>query len=264
MVRTCSRAPPGSTPSSSDAPVRAPHLAAGKSIAVKTGVAAPPGGLVDRNGKTLDAPSLTPLLSSLADAVPATAAGASVVITDDAGRDRPEHLFTIDGPGSAPPLKLTIDAGLQAAAEAAVRTQSRNGTRPASLVAIEPSTGHILALAVASIAATVQNGTFRQPVLIPGLPQQPPARTLSAGTLKGLRSMMSRTARSGTAAPAMTGLNGDIGAKTCTAEIDGRPDNSWFTSYRDNLAVAAEVEGGDHGIDASAPAAAAVLALGNG
>jgi cell division protein FtsI/penicillin-binding protein 2 len=119
------------------------------------------------------------------------------------------------------------------------------------------------ALSMASIAATVQSGTFHQPILVPGLAQQPAARTLSGSTLDALRAMMSRTAHSGTAAPAMAGLSGNIGAKTGTAEVDNKANNSWFTSYRGNLAVAAEVEGGGHGVDAAGPAAAKVLKVGN-
>ncbi|MFB9367546.1 penicillin-binding transpeptidase domain-containing protein [Kitasatospora sp. NPDC001664] len=119
------------------------------------------------------------------------------------------------------------------------------------------------ALAMASVSATVQSGTFRQPVLIPGLPQPRSARTLGAQPLKDLRSMMRRTAESGTAAGALRGISGAAG-KTGTAEVNGQPKpNSWFTGYCGDLAVAAEVQAGGHGAEAAAPAAAALLRIGN-
>ncbi|MFI5533747.1 penicillin-binding transpeptidase domain-containing protein [Kitasatospora sp. NPDC051853] len=120
------------------------------------------------------------------------------------------------------------------------------------------------ALAMASVSATVQSGTFRQPVLIPGLPQQKAARTLGARPLNDLRAMMRRTAESGTASGALRGIAGAAG-KTGTAEVNGQPKpNSWFTGYRGDLAVAAEVQAGGHGSDAAAPAAASLLRIGNG
>ncbi|MFI5531610.1 penicillin-binding transpeptidase domain-containing protein [Kitasatospora sp. NPDC051853] len=120
------------------------------------------------------------------------------------------------------------------------------------------------ALTMASVSATVQNGTFKQPILVPGYEQQTAARTLSPATLNGLRQMMNLTATQGTAADVMRGITANAGAKTGTAQVDGqKDDNSWFTAYRGNLAVAAEVGGGGHGAAAAGPAAAAVLKLGN-
>ena len=53
---------------------------------------------------------------------------------------------------------------------------------------------------------------------------------------------MKLTATSGTAAEAMAGVSGDIGAKTGSAEVDGqKKPNAWFTAYRDDLAAAAVV-----------------------
>ncbi|WP_035798505.1 penicillin-binding transpeptidase domain-containing protein [Kitasatospora mediocidica] len=121
-------------------------------------------------------------------------------------------------------------------------------------------------LAMASVAATVQNGTFKQPILVPGLPQVAAARQLSPDVLTKLRTLMAGTTQAsldGTAAKAMAGLSGDIGAKTGTAEVTGKPTNSWFTAFRDNLAVSVEVIGGGFGADAAAPAAAEVLKIGN-
>ena len=384
-----------------------PHLAEGETITAQP-IFAPPSNVADRNGKSIASyTSLAPLVASLqknASGDPADA-GTGVVIVNDSGKGTPENLFTITAPKPGKPLKLTIDSALQTAAEKAVLEQSHGGTRASSLVAIEPSTGRILAvanapatgrnyafldstapgstmkvitaaalleaglspdspmpcpatttaghtikndfdephpeytfkddftnscntafviegkaklksgdlaeigknafgfgsvwktglsnfdavipgagqnadetadefygqgkiqmnaLAMASVAATVKGGVFRQPILIEGLPQVEAPGKLSADTLTKLRSMMAATARTGTAAQPMAGLKGDIGGKTGTAErAPGAPTDSWFTAYRDNLAVAARVEGGGHGMDAAGPASAAVLRVGN-
>ncbi|WP_344447427.1 penicillin-binding transpeptidase domain-containing protein, partial [Kitasatospora nipponensis] len=96
------------------------------------------------------------------------------------------------------------------------------------------------ALAMASVSATVQSGVFRQPILVPGSEQQKADKTLSPATLKGLQAMMNLTATSGTAAGPMSGITAGAGAKTGTAQVNGQADdNSWFTAYRGNLAVAA-------------------------
>ncbi|MCX4750792.1 penicillin-binding transpeptidase domain-containing protein [Kitasatospora sp. NBC_01287] len=121
------------------------------------------------------------------------------------------------------------------------------------------------ALTMASVAATVQNGTFRQPVLLPGQPQVKATGSLPSSVAKGLRAMMAQTAASGTAQQAMAGLSGEVGAKTGTADVGGAASpNSWFIGYRGNLAVAAEVEGGGHGAGVAGSAVAQVLAVGNG
>lgn len=119
------------------------------------------------------------------------------------------------------------------------------------------------ALAMASVAATVQNGTFRQPILIPGLAQPKAARSLSGTVLGQLQSMMRRTVQSGTAQGSLGGIPG-AAAKTGTAEVNGQAKpNSWITAYAGNLAVAAEFQAGGHGAEAAGPAAAKVLKVGN-
>ncbi|QNP72185.1 penicillin-binding protein [Streptomyces roseirectus] len=118
-------------------------------------------------------------------------------------------------------------------------------------------------LNMASVTATAKTGTFRQPVLVPlsvKERQLATARGLSASTSAQLRSMMRRTAVSGTAAEVMSGLGGDIGAKTGSAESDGSAtSDSWFTAYRDDVAAAAMVQDGGHGVDAAGPIVASVL-----
>jgi cell division protein FtsI/penicillin-binding protein 2 len=118
-------------------------------------------------------------------------------------------------------------------------------------------------LNMASVTATAITGRFRQPVLVPqSLDGRELARAqgLPAGTVSQLRQMMHRTATSGTAAAAMSGLSGSIGAKTGSAEVDGQAvSNSWFTGYRNDVAAAAMVQSGGHGGDAAGPVVAAVL-----
>ncbi|MXM66667.1 penicillin-binding protein [Streptomyces sp. HUCO-GS316] len=121
-------------------------------------------------------------------------------------------------------------------------------------------------LDMASVTATAITGRFRQPVIVPlSLDDREPATAqgLSANTVSQLRAMMNRTATSGTAAGVMAQLSGSIGAKTGSAEVDGKAvANSWFTGYRDDIAAAAMTEGGGHGSDAAGPVVRDVLAAG--
>ena len=119
-------------------------------------------------------------------------------------------------------------------------------------------------LAIASVTATVQSGSFKQPVLVAGLPQQQAARQISPDVAAKLRAMMNATAVGGTASQVMTGITDNAGAKTGSAEVQGASTtNSWFTAFRGNLAVAAEVQGGGHGVDAAGPAVASLLKAGH-
>ncbi|MFE6051393.1 penicillin-binding transpeptidase domain-containing protein [Kitasatospora sp. NPDC056446] len=117
-------------------------------------------------------------------------------------------------------------------------------------------------LLMASVAATVQNGTFRQPVLREDVKRATAPGKLPADVARDLRAMMAKTATQGTARAPMSGLSGQIGAKTGTVEAGGQATNSWFIAYRGDLAVAAEVEGGGHGNSAAGVAAAQVLKAG--
>ncbi|GAA1985455.1 penicillin-binding transpeptidase domain-containing protein [Kitasatospora viridis] len=392
-----------------------PHLGPGETITT-TQIFNPPTKVTDRNGQSLaQFKSLDQIVlkfqSSTTAGDPADA-GTGVVITDDAGKNKPEPLFTVVDPKPGKPFKLTIDAKLEAAAEQAVNEQYAKGQNktPAGMVAIEPSTGNVLAianapatgqnlaflgqtapgstmkiitatalleagidpnatmpcpdhittgttyhndftgdqlnntftqdftiscntafikqglttlksgdlakvaadvygvgpawktgitsadgqipgpgqskdetagefmgqgkitmnpLAMASIAATVESGTFKQPILVPGMTQIQAARQLSPDTLTKLRALMKSvvTDPSGTGTPVFQGqgITGTlIGGKTGTAETaPGATPNSWFTGYRDNLAVSAEVLGGNFGAQAAAPAVVEVLKVGN-
>ncbi|MFF8319203.1 penicillin-binding transpeptidase domain-containing protein [Streptomyces bobili] len=121
-------------------------------------------------------------------------------------------------------------------------------------------------LNMASVTATAMTGAFRQPVIVPRSldgRELAHARGLPASTVEQLRVMMNRTATSGTAAGVMSGLNGRIGAKTGSAEVDGKASSdSWFTGYRGDVAAAAMVQDGGHGVDAAGPIVAAVLRSG--
>ncbi|AWW39136.1 penicillin-binding transpeptidase domain-containing protein [Streptomyces cadmiisoli] len=121
-------------------------------------------------------------------------------------------------------------------------------------------------LNMASVTATAMTGAFRQPVIVPrGLDDRElaTARGLSGNTVAQLRAMMNRTATSGTAASVMSGLGGDIGAKTGSAEVDGRDKaDSWFTGYRGDVAAAAMAQQGGRGGESAGPIVAAVLRAG--
>ncbi|MEU0411235.1 penicillin-binding transpeptidase domain-containing protein [Streptomyces griseorubiginosus] len=118
-------------------------------------------------------------------------------------------------------------------------------------------------LNMASITATAITGAFRQPYLIsPKLDDRElaTAKGLPYNTASQLKQMMRLTATQGTAAKAMAGLGGDIGAKTGSAEVDGQQvSNSWFTGFRNDVSAAAMTEEGGHGGDAAGPIVAAVL-----
>lgn len=120
------------------------------------------------------------------------------------------------------------------------------------------------ALNVASVTATVKNGAFRQPVIVPRqLDGREPAtaQPLPGSMASTLRQLMrAATTAPGTATQAMSSVGGDKGAKTGSAEVDGQGDsNSWFTGYADDLAAAAVVQSGGHGGDAAGPVVARVL-----
>ncbi|MEU3659422.1 penicillin-binding transpeptidase domain-containing protein [Streptomyces sp. NPDC032940] len=119
-------------------------------------------------------------------------------------------------------------------------------------------------LNMASVSATVRTGAFHQPYLVApsvdGRRTATASRTMSASTLGQLRDLMSYTATNGTAAEAMAGVSGQIGAKTGSAEVDGQDKpNGWFTAYRGDLAAAGVVQQGGHGGDTAGPIVAALL-----
>lgn len=122
-------------------------------------------------------------------------------------------------------------------------------------------------LNMASVAATVKSGAFKQPYLVsPDVDDRELAtapRKMSGATLSGLRELMHYTAVAGTAVKPMAGLGSDTGAKTGSAEVDGqKKPNGWFTAYRGDLASAAVVQQGGHGGDSAGPLVRAMLLAG--
>ncbi|MFE5790986.1 penicillin-binding transpeptidase domain-containing protein [Streptomyces sp. NPDC056503] len=124
------------------------------------------------------------------------------------------------------------------------------------------------ALNMASVSATVRNGGFLQPYLVPkdvDGREFATAERLPGEVATGLRKMMKEAATGprGTAVRSMAGVPSPKGAKTGSAEVDGQGNsNSWFTGYSGDLAAAAVVEAGGHGSDAAGPVVAAVLKAG--
>jgi Penicillin binding protein transpeptidase domain len=108
-------------------------------------------------------------------------------------------------------------------------------------------------LAMASVAATVESGQFRQPVLIPGI-QTVSASPLPPGTDSQLQAMMRDVVTEGTAAS--VGLGPDVYAKTGTADIQGQEQpNSWMVAFAPdkNVAVAALVLNAGYGAQVAGP-----------
>jgi hypothetical protein len=108
-------------------------------------------------------------------------------------------------------------------------------------------------LAMASVAATVDTGTFEQPILVSGV-KQVTATPLPAATDADLKEMMRAVVTTGTAAG--LGFGPDVYAKTGTADISnqGKP-NSWLVAFDtgQNLAVACLVLDSGYGAQYAAP-----------
>jgi cell division protein FtsI/penicillin-binding protein 2 len=117
-------------------------------------------------------------------------------------------------------------------------------------------------LSQATVAAAIENGTWRPPLLVtdPAPAQSAQPRKLNAGLLGSLRPMMRAVVTRGTAAG--VGFPPGVYGKTGTAEYGfgaNPPSHAWFIGYRGDLAFAVLVEGGGIGADASAPIANAFL-----
>jgi hypothetical protein len=114
-------------------------------------------------------------------------------------------------------------------------------------------------IAMASVAATVDAGTFRQPILLPGT-KQLTATSLSASTDAQLKQMMQAVVTSGTAAP--IGFGPGVYAKTGTADIQGQEQpNSWLIAFdpSQDVAVAFLVVNAGYGAQFAGPEAKAFL-----
>jgi len=116
-------------------------------------------------------------------------------------------------------------------------------------------------LAMASVAATVDSGQFRQPVLIPGI-QTVSATPLPPGTDSQLQTMMRDVVTEGTAAS--IGLGPDVYAKTGTADVQGQEQpNSWMVAFEpdEDVAVAALVLDAGYGAQVAGPEVKTFLSM---
>jgi hypothetical protein len=114
-------------------------------------------------------------------------------------------------------------------------------------------------LAMASIAATIASGRFRQPYLAAG-GKLVTARRLPATTDTWLKEMMRAVVTSGTAEP--IGFGPGVYAKTGTADISGQGQpNSWIIAFEPSrdVAVAALVVNAGYGAQFAGPEVKAFL-----
>jgi Penicillin binding protein transpeptidase domain len=114
-------------------------------------------------------------------------------------------------------------------------------------------------LAMASVAATIASGRFRQPYLATGGPLVT-AKPLPVTTDTWLKEMMRAVVTSGTAAP--IGFGADVYAKTGTADINGQGQpNSWLIAFEPSrdVAVACLVINAGYGAQFAGPEVKAFL-----
>ena len=115
-------------------------------------------------------------------------------------------------------------------------------------------------LSLAGVAATVAEGRWRGPRLLPDRPS-PVGPPLAAGELRDLRSLTRQVVTEGTA-ESLAAVSGEVHGKTGTAEYgegDPPPTHAWFIGYRGDLAFAVLVEGGRAGGEVAAPIAGRFL-----
>ncbi len=115
-------------------------------------------------------------------------------------------------------------------------------------------------LAMAGVAATVQDGTWRLPRLIAEDPSEE-GEPLPAEDAETLRILMRSVITSGTGTALISVLGEPIG-KSGTAEYgsgDPPPTHAWFIAAREDVAVAVIVEDGTSGGEVAAPIVADFL-----
>jgi Penicillin binding protein transpeptidase domain/NTF2-like N-terminal transpeptidase domain len=117
-------------------------------------------------------------------------------------------------------------------------------------------------LSQASVAAAIEDGTWRPPQLVISRPPRQRARAtaVSPAILDTLRPMMRAVVTSGTAA--QVGFPAGVYGKTGTAEYGTGPHpptHAWFIGYRGDLAFAVLVEGGGTGASSAGPIANAFV-----
>jgi hypothetical protein len=117
-------------------------------------------------------------------------------------------------------------------------------------------------LSQATVAAAIEDGTWRPPQLVtsPAPKQTAQPHAIDPAILDTLRPMMRAVVTSGTAAG--VGFPPGVYGKTGTAEYGtgaNPPSHGWFIGYRGDLAFAVLVEGGGLGADSAGPIANAFL-----
>jgi hypothetical protein len=119
-------------------------------------------------------------------------------------------------------------------------------------------------LAMASVGATVDTGSFKQPIVVPGQ-QQLPATPLPATVHQDLwQMMMAVTQAGGTAAGVFDGVGSAVYGKTGTADVSGQGQpNSWMVAFDPtlNVAVGCLVLNAGYGASFAGPEAANLLQL---
>jgi hypothetical protein len=119
-------------------------------------------------------------------------------------------------------------------------------------------------LAMASVAATVDTGSFKQPVVVPGQPQLA-ATPLPAAVHQYLWQLMRAvTQADGTAAGVFDGVGSAVYAKTGTADVRAQQQpNSWMVAFDPTLdvAIGCVVLNAGYGAAVAGPEAATALQL---
>jgi cell division protein FtsI/penicillin-binding protein 2 len=117
-------------------------------------------------------------------------------------------------------------------------------------------------LAMASVAATVDTGSFRQPIVVPGLAQLA-GTPLPANVHQDLWQVMRAvTQAGGTAAGVFGGVGSQVYAKTGTADVSGQGQpNSWLVAFDPtlNVAVGCLVLNAGFGAQVAGPEVASLL-----
>jgi hypothetical protein len=119
-------------------------------------------------------------------------------------------------------------------------------------------------LAMASVGATVDTGSFKQPIVVPGQAQLT-ATPLPGSVRQDLWQMMRAVTQSGgTAAGVFDGVSSAVYGKTGTADVSGQQQpNSWMVVFDPtlNVAIGCLVLDAGYGADFAAPETATALQL---
>jgi Penicillin binding protein transpeptidase domain len=117
-------------------------------------------------------------------------------------------------------------------------------------------------LAMASVAATVDTGSFKQPIVVPGQAQL--GGTPLPGSVRQYlwQMMQAVTQNGGTAAGVFDGVGSAVYAKTGTADVGGQQQpNSWMVAFDPtlNISVGCVVLNAGYGASFAGPEAASAL-----